>query len=107
MVAGVLGTVAALVVALSGELAVGVALVCLVGITAAMAIADVTIDACIARNSIEFRSLAPDMQSLCGFCTSVGALVGYSTSGLFIHHLGAQVCFSLSLDLSLTKRVDN
>lgn len=96
MAAGVLGTVAALVVALSGKLVVGAALFCLVGMTAAVAIADVTIDACIARNSIEFRSLAPDMQSLCGFCTSVGALVGYSTSGLFVHHLGAQVC-SLSL----------
>ncbi|KAI8547661.1 hypothetical protein RHMOL_Rhmol07G0213200 [Rhododendron molle] len=95
VLAGVLGTVAALVVALSGKLAVGVALVCLVGITAAVAIADVTIDACIARNSIEFRSLAPDMQSLCGFCTSVGALVGYSTSGLFIHHLGAQGALGL------------
>ncbi|KAE9459108.1 hypothetical protein C3L33_08988, partial [Rhododendron williamsianum] len=74
VLAGVLGTVAALVVALSGKLAVGVALVCLVGITAAMAIADVTIDACIARNSIEFRSLAPDMQSLCGFVPLLGAL---------------------------------
>lgn len=93
--AGVLGTVAALVVALSGKLVVGAALFCLVGMTAAVAIADVTIDACIARNSIEFRTLAPDMQSLCGLCTSVGALVGYSTSGLFVHHLGAQGALGL------------
>ncbi|GMP83791.1 hypothetical protein CsSME_00037582 [Camellia sinensis var. sinensis] len=71
-------------------LEVAVALVCLIGITGGVAIADVTIDACIARNSIEIKSLAPDMQSLCGFCSSVGALVGYSTSGLFVHHLGAQ-----------------
>ncbi|KAI7998149.1 putative folate-biopterin transporter 6 [Camellia lanceoleosa] len=90
VLAGVLGTVSALVVALGGKLEVAVALVCLIGITGGVAIADVTIDACIARNSIEIKSLAPDMQSLCGFCSSVGALVGYSTSGLFVHHLGAQ-----------------
>lgn len=96
VVAGVVGTGAALVVALGGSLGVAAALVCLVGVTAGVAIADVTIDACVARNSIEVRELAPDMQSLCGFCSSVGALVGFSTSGFFVHHLGPQVC-SLSL----------
>ncbi|KAA8521714.1 hypothetical protein F0562_012387 [Nyssa sinensis] len=89
------GIVSALVVAVSGKLAIAVALACLIGITAGVAIADVTIDACIARNSIEIRSLAPDMQSLCGFCSSVGALVGYSTSGFFVHHLGAQGALGL------------
>ncbi|KAK9279121.1 hypothetical protein L1049_012796 [Liquidambar formosana] len=95
VLAGVLGMVSASVVAVSGKLPVGVALVCLVGMTAGVAIADVTIDACIARNSIEIRSLAADMQSLCGFCSSAGALVGYSTSGLFVHHLGAQGALGL------------
>ncbi|GFS41953.1 major facilitator superfamily protein [Actinidia rufa] len=72
------------------EAGVAAAVVCLVGVTAGVAIADVTIDACVARNSIEVRELAPDMQSLCGFCSSVGALVGFSTSGFFVHHLGPQ-----------------
>ncbi|KAK4491031.1 hypothetical protein RD792_001752 [Penstemon davidsonii] len=90
VLAGVVGMVSALMVAAGGQLAVVVALVCLIGITAGVAIADVTIDACIARNSIEFKSLAADMQSLCGFCSSAGALLGYSTSGFFVHHLGPQ-----------------
>lgn len=93
ILAGALGTVSATVVALGGSMAVVVALGSLIGVTAAMAIASVTIDACIARNSIEIRSLAPDLQSLCGFCSSVGSLVGYSSSGFFVHHLGAQVNF--------------
>ncbi|KAK6129752.1 hypothetical protein DH2020_036514 [Rehmannia glutinosa] len=95
VLAGVVGVVAALSVAAGGRLAVFVALTCLIGITAGVAIADVTIDACIARNSIEMRSLAADMQSLCGFCSSAGALVGYSISGFFVHHLGPQVSLGL------------
>ncbi|XP_057959155.1 probable folate-biopterin transporter 6 [Malania oleifera] len=95
VLAGVLGAVSALAVAACGKLPEALALGCLVGVTAAMAIADVTIDACVAGYSVEKRSLAPDMQSLCGFCSSAGALVGYSTSGLFVHHLGAQGALGL------------
>lgn len=91
VLAGVIGLVSGLAVALDANLAVAIALLCLIGVSASMAIADVTIDACIARNSIEFPSLAPDLQSLCGFCSSTGALIGYSTSGFFVHHLGPQV----------------
>ncbi|KAJ7958482.1 Folate-biopterin transporter like [Quillaja saponaria] len=90
VLAGVIGMVSALAVALNGNLAVVVALVCLISLSASVAIADVTIDACIARNSIEVRSLASDLQSLCGFCSSAGALLGYSASGFFVHHLGPQ-----------------
>ncbi|KAE8731659.1 putative folate-biopterin transporter 6 [Hibiscus syriacus] len=90
VVAGILGCASALMVALIGNLPASLALIFLTGAAAGMAIADVTIDACIARKSIEVRSLAPDMQSLCGFCSSAGALIGYSTSGYFVHHLGPQ-----------------
>ncbi|XP_010273712.1 PREDICTED: probable folate-biopterin transporter 6 [Nelumbo nucifera] len=90
ILAGALGAVPALVIAVHAKLSIVMALGCLIGIAASVAIADVTIDACIARNSIEIPALAPDMQSLCGFCMSAGALVGYSTSGFFVHHLGAQ-----------------
>lgn len=96
VVAGVLGCVSALMVALLGNLPIAVALTCLIGVTAGVAIADVTIDACIARNSIEFRSLAPDLQSLCGFCSSAGSLIGYSTSGFFVRRLGPQVCVNIA-----------
>ncbi|KAI5586770.1 hypothetical protein BDE02_06G234000 [Populus trichocarpa] len=95
IVAGVLGCVSALMIALLGKVPIAVALSCLIGITAGVAIADVTIDACIAKNSIEIRALAPDMQSLCGFCSSLGALIGYSSSGFFVHHLGPQVSLVL------------
>ncbi|XP_077236740.1 major facilitator superfamily protein [Tasmannia lanceolata] len=90
ILAGVIGTFSALVVSIHSKLPVVMALICLIGIAGSVAIADVIIDACIARNSIEKPSLAPDMQSLCGFCSSIGALLGYSTSGLFVHHIGAQ-----------------
>ncbi|PON68346.1 Folate-biopterin transporter [Parasponia andersonii] len=90
VLAGFIGALSAAMVALGGRLAAAVALSCLIGLSAAMAIADVTIDACIARNSIEIRALASDLQSLCGFCSSAGALIGYSTSGFFVHHIGAQ-----------------
>ncbi|KAK4422372.1 putative folate-biopterin transporter 6 [Sesamum alatum] len=93
--AGIVGAVSALSVAAGGQLPVVLALTCLIGMTAGVAIADVTIDACIARNSIEIRSLAADMQSLCGFCSSAGALLGYSSSGFFVHHLGAQVALGI------------
>lgn len=95
VVAGVVGGVSALAVAAGGRLPVVAALTCLIGIATGVAIADVTIDACIARNSIEIRSLAADMQSLCGFCSSVGALLGYSTSGFLVLKLGPQVCFMI------------
>lgn len=95
VIAGVVGCVSALMVALLGILPAAVALGCLIGVSVGMAVADVTIDACIAKNSIEIRALAPDMQCLCGFCSSAGALIGYSTSGFFVHHLGPQVSLIL------------
>ncbi|KAI7757619.1 hypothetical protein M8C21_016510 [Ambrosia artemisiifolia] len=96
IVAGVVGVVAATMVAEGGvKLGVAAALWCLIAIAAGMAMADVTIDACIARNSIELKELAPDMQSLCGVCSSAGALVGYATSGFFVHHLGPQLALAV------------
>ncbi|XP_020267433.1 probable folate-biopterin transporter 6 [Asparagus officinalis] len=90
VLAGILGTSTALIVSMCGNLPIIMALLCLIGMAGAIAIADVTIDACIARNSIVRPSLAPDMQSLCGFVQSVGALIGYLSSGVFVNMLGAQ-----------------
>ncbi|XP_072996937.1 probable folate-biopterin transporter 6 [Typha latifolia] len=90
IVSGILGAIAALTVSSVTGLPVVLALLCFIGMTAAVAIADVTIDACIARNSIEKPHLAPDMQTLCGAVSSLGALIGFSTSGVFVRDLGAQ-----------------
>lgn len=95
VLAGVVGALSAVAVALDGGMSAAAAVGCLMGLSAAVAIADVTIDACIARNSIEIRALASDLQSLCGFCSSVGALLGYSSSGFFVHHLGPQGALGL------------
>jgi hypothetical protein len=96
MMVGMLGTVSAAIVAVTIGLPMSSVVLCLMGILTAVAIADVTIDASIAKNSIDKPTLAPDMQSLCAFSSSLGALVGYATSGLFVHHLGAQVSFYLN-----------
>lgn len=88
---GVLGAASALTISMYGKMPVVFANVCLIGVTAGTAIAEVVIDACVARNSIERPELAPDMQSLCGVSAAMGALLGYSTSGVFVHKLGAQV----------------
>lgn len=61
------------------------ALLLLTSGSAAAAIADVTIDACVAQNSINHPSLAADMQSLCGFSSSIGGLLGFSISGILMH----------------------
>ncbi|KAI3929759.1 hypothetical protein MKX01_025927 [Papaver californicum] len=97
VISGILGVASALSVALVNVqfMPAFMALICLIGVTASMAIADVTIDDCIAKNSIQMPSLASDMQSLCGFCTSVGALIGFSTSGMFVHQLGAKGALGL------------
>lgn len=65
--------------------------------SAAVAIADVTIDACVAENSISHPFLAADMQSLCGLSSSIGQLLGFSFSGLLIHAIGSAVSFLNSL----------
>ncbi|XP_029126208.1 probable folate-biopterin transporter 6 isoform X2 [Cajanus cajan] len=90
VLAGILGALSAAALALAGTLTAAAALACFIGVSASLAIADVTIDACIARNSIEARELAPDLQTLCGFCSGVGALVGFLASGFFVHRLGPQ-----------------
>lgn len=61
--------------------------------SAGVAIADVTIDACVTENSISHPSLAGDMQSLCGVSSSIGALIGFAISGFLVHLIGPKVCF--------------
>ncbi|KMZ71556.1 putative folate-biopterin transporter 2 [Zostera marina] len=90
VLAGILGVVPFLIISLCKKLHVVFALIMLTAGSAGVAIADVTIDACVAENSIMLPSLAADMQSLCGLSSSVGKLVGFSISGILIHHIGSQ-----------------
>ncbi|KAM3268917.1 putative folate-biopterin transporter 3 [Capsicum chacoense] len=81
ILAGLLGAFAMLSLSLNHKLQLASALLCLTGASAAQAVADVTIDACMTENSISHPSLASDMQSLCGVSSSVGQLIGYTISG--------------------------
>uniref|UniRef100_A0A2N9IW86 Folate-biopterin transporter 3 n=1 Tax=Fagus sylvatica TaxID=28930 RepID=A0A2N9IW86_FAGSY len=63
-----------LVLSLQKKLHLAFALLSLMAGSAGIAIADVTIDACVTHNSINHPSLASDMQSLCGMSSSIGAL---------------------------------
>lgn len=86
--AGAIGVVSMLFLSFHKQMHVVLAVFFLTGGSAAVAIADVTIDACVAQNSGFHPSLAADMQSLCALSSSIGSLVGFALSGLFVHLLG-------------------
>lgn len=88
---GTIGVISMLVLSFHEKLHIVFALLSLTAGSAGVAIADVTIDACVAQNSISHPSLAADMQSLCALSSSIGALVGFSISGVSVHHLGPKV----------------
>ena len=94
---GVLSMVSMMVLSLHKNLQLGLALSCLVAGSAGVAIADVTIDACTAYNSIKHPSLASDMQSLCSLSSSIGALLGFFMSGILVHLVGSKVSQSLAV----------
>ena len=91
--AGLLGILSMLTLSLHSKLHVIFALLAMTIGSAGVAIADVTVDACVAQNSINHPSLAADMQSLCGLSSSIGRLLGFSISGLLVHAIGSQVSF--------------
>ncbi|KAG2609977.1 hypothetical protein PVAP13_4KG080800 [Panicum virgatum] len=84
-----------LIISLHNKLHALFALLALMAGSASVAIADVTIDACVAENSILYPHLAADMISLNGFCSSVGGLIGFSISGFLVHAIGAQGALGL------------
>jgi hypothetical protein len=94
--AGIMGVIAMLIVSLHSKLHVMFALLALMSGSASVAIADVTIDACVAENSLIYPHLAADMISLNGFCASVGGLIGFSISGFLVHAIGSQVSIASS-----------
>lgn len=95
VLAGFLGVISMLLLSLHEKLHLVLALLSLTAGSAGVAIADVTIDACVAQNSISHPSLAADMQSLCALSSSVGALVGFFISGIFVHLIGPKGVFGL------------
>jgi len=86
-----------LLLSLHENLHLVLALLSLTAGSAGVAIADVTIDACVAQNSISHPSLAADMQSLCAASSSVGSLFGYFISGIFVHLIGPMVSLRKTL----------
>ncbi|KAL2517487.1 putative folate-biopterin transporter 2 [Abeliophyllum distichum] len=93
--AGFLGVISMLFLSSHEKLHIILTLMSLTAASASVAIADVTVDACVAQNSSNHPSLAADMQSLCALSASIGLLVGFSLSGIFVHLIGPQGVFGL------------
>lgn len=93
LISGSIGVISMLIISLHGNLHIILAILFLTAGSAGVAIADVTIDACVAQSSISHPSLAADLQSLCAMSSSIGALLGFSISGILIHLIGPKVSF--------------
>uniref|UniRef100_A0A803MP03 Folate-biopterin transporter 3 n=1 Tax=Chenopodium quinoa TaxID=63459 RepID=A0A803MP03_CHEQI len=88
--AGFLGVTSMLVLSIVDGLHLVPAVLSLMAGSAGVAIADVTIDACITENSSTHPTLASDMQSLSGLSSSIGALAGFIISGFLVHLVGSK-----------------
>ncbi|XP_051218041.1 probable folate-biopterin transporter 2 [Lolium perenne] len=95
LLAGVIGVSSMLMLSLQSNPGIVVGVVALTAQSTGAAMADVTLDALVAQNSITNPPLASDMQSLCGFSSSVGSLIGFSISGLLVHLMGGQGALGL------------
>ncbi|XP_076928798.1 putative folate-biopterin transporter 3 [Bidens hawaiensis] len=93
--AGFVGSIAMLIPAFSTSLPAVCAVLSFMTAGAGVAIADVTIDACVTEHSISHPTLAGDMQSLCGVSSSIGQLVGFALSGVLVHIFGPQGVFGV------------
>ncbi|PWA97891.1 Biopterin transport-related protein BT1 [Artemisia annua] len=95
VLAGILGIISMFYLSFHEKLHIVLALLSLTIGSAGVAIADVTVDACVAQHSGIHPSLAPDMQSLCALSSSIGALIGFSLSGVFVHLIGPKGVYGL------------
>ncbi|GJN00716.1 hypothetical protein PR202_ga17914 [Eleusine coracana subsp. coracana] len=95
ILAGFSGVIAMLTISLHSKLHALFALLALMMGSASVAIADVTIDACVAENSMIYPHLTADMMSLNGFCAAVGGLIGFSISGFLVHAIGSKGALGL------------
>lgn len=101
LISGFLSVTSMLALSIQRNLSLAFSLLSLMGVSAGIAIAVVAIDACVTQNSISHPSLAGDMQSLCGFSSSIGALVGYSLSGFLVHLVGPKVSFCAHITVAM------
>ncbi|KAH0990321.1 hypothetical protein GBA52_001804 [Prunus armeniaca] len=90
-----MGVISMLLLLFHEKLHLAFAVLSLTGRSAGVAAADVTIDACEAQNSINHPSRASDVQSLCALSSSIGALVGFSVSGIYVHLIGPKGVYGL------------
>ncbi|KAK8489221.1 hypothetical protein V6N11_029236 [Hibiscus sabdariffa] len=108
ILSGLLGVVSMLFISLESKMQLVSALLTLTAGNTAVAVADVTVDACVAQNSVTHPSRAADMQSLCALSYSFGGLLGFSISGVFIHLIGPKGVFGLlTLPAALVSLVSN
>ncbi|CAB4265890.1 unnamed protein product [Prunus armeniaca] len=97
-----MGVISMLLLLFHEKLHLAFAVLSLTGRSAGVAAADVTIDACEAQNSINRPSRASDVQSLCALSSSIGALVGFSVSGIYVHLIGPKtVLVHVALSLNI------
>ncbi|GKD37935.1 probable folate-biopterin transporter 2, partial [Tanacetum coccineum] len=90
----VIGILSMFFLSFHDKLHIVLALVSLTIGSAGVAIAD-TVDACVAQHSGIHPTLAPDMQSLCALSSSIGSLIGFSLSGVFVHLIGPRGVYRL------------
>lgn len=88
ILSGLLSFISLLVLVMHYKVHSAIAVILLLLYTLGVTIADVTIDAEIAKKSRDKPTLAPDIQTLCSISAAVGAFTGFSTSGFTVHHLG-------------------
>ena len=89
---------------LEAKLQNGLAVMLLLLYTLGITIADVTIDAEIAKQSREKPGLATDFQTLCSISSTVGSFFGFSTSGFIVRIMGPKVGTKAKIVIS---RVEN
>ncbi|XP_039029009.1 probable folate-biopterin transporter 2 [Hibiscus syriacus] len=75
VLSGLLGVVPMLFISLKSKMQLVFAILTLTAGNVAVAVADVTVDPCLAQNSITCPSRAADMQSLCALRYSFGGFV--------------------------------
>ncbi|KAJ7542281.1 hypothetical protein O6H91_10G099300 [Diphasiastrum complanatum] len=97
MLAGALGIISSAGLVLGGNLHVIAALLLLIAGSASACIAEVTIDAVVAKKSRDHPQLASDIQSLCAMSLSIGRFVGFSVSGVAVKTFGPQEAMGVLL----------
>lgn len=102
LIAGLLGVLSMFVLS-TNRIHLVIAVALLTGGNASIAVADVTVDACVAENSISRPILAADMQALCSLSESLGALIGFIISGITVDLIGPMVTTQHSPDDSISR----